>query len=73
MMYPRNEREEAWNKEEQVLKEALEHSPDVMDMFCPGLEKAVDVIQVDKDNVVEHVIHQNLKDGRGISEAKGHY
>lgn len=59
-----------------VLKEVLKHRLDVVDMPFLGLQEDEDVIQVDKDTAVEHiledVIDQGFEDSWGIGKARWH-
>ena len=59
-----------------VLKEALEDGLDMVNVFISGLGEDENVIQVDKDEPVEHVsknvVYQDLEDGEGVGETEWH-
>ena len=59
-----------------VLQEALENLSDVEHMFLGGAGEDEDVIEVDKDEPVQHVaeniIDQSLEHSRGVGNAKWH-
>jgi signal transduction histidine kinase len=58
------------------LQEALENLPDVDHMFLGGAGEDKDVIKVDKDELVQHVmeniINQSLEHSRGVGKVKWH-
>ena len=79
MTYPSKESDEMWNSHFSALtlQEALENPLEMVNVFILGSGEDQDVIEVDKNKLVNHVseyvVNKGLEDGRSIGEAKRHH
>ena len=78
MMYPRKEKLTFLCLDiKGIVQEAAEDRSDVGDMLLLVPRKNQDIIQVNKDKLVqnlpEQVVDQCLEDSRSVGQAKGHY